>query len=153
MLIQKYKKENWGLTNVNWEENDIQAGICTALFRLEKAGFKFTFAGDQNGANRGRLARMIAKACGLRSGETDLRFYLPKGELALVELKRLKKGRVDPDQIKRHRLLESLGFEVQVVFADSPLDGIHQVLKHLARWIEHDYAELIAIALREGTEA
>lgn len=148
MLICKYK---WDNSTVNWLEEDMQAACATALRRIEKhlkdKGLElFTFAADQNGGKRSRKAGAKAKAQGMVSGESDLRIYLAESQLWLVELKRLRKGRISPEQIVRHKKLERLGHPVTVFFIATPMAAVNQVVHGLAKRINYATDELMGIA-------
>lgn len=47
----------------------------------------------------------------MTEGEPDVRVYLPKGRLGLIEIK-ADGGRLSDAQIKRHAVLKKLGHEV-----------------------------------------
>lgn len=162
MLINKYE---WNNSNVKWTEDDVQAACVQSLRRIEKhfainGLHKFSFAGDQNGAKRSLAAGALAKILGMRAGEPDLRFYIAPGRLWLVELKmkssaingkKSRGGKVGDDQIVRHRVLESVGHPVTVIWAVTPWDGVGQVLQGLAKRINCDIVDLIQVAFPYGT--
>jgi len=91
----------------------------------------FEFAGDMNA---GKRAGNRAKICGLKAGETDIRIYLPRGVLKMIELKTAK-GVLSDDQIKRHEKLRALGFEIVVVYAKTPEEAAAICAKLLGNWL------------------
>lgn len=60
------------------------------------------------------------------NGFKDLIFYLSRGRMCLIELKR-KGDTASYNQITRHKALIMLGFTVHVVVAKTPADGWGQV--------------------------
>lgn len=100
------------------QEWHLQAAAVTALRRARKQGWPIRIAGDMNAGKRGRTAAGIAAATGLAAGEPDLRIYLPKARVLLIEYKRPKvkgkhaAGKRSPDQIEAHDELTALGHDV-----------------------------------------
>jgi hypothetical protein len=93
----------------------------------------FTFAHDMNAGKRSARTGGRAKLMGMRAGEPDLRFYLPRGKLGLIEYKTLK-GRVSPEQKDRHKMLSKYGHHVHIIRASCPNDAIEQTKIILRSW-------------------
>jgi len=88
----------------------LQAALVSRLKKLPEFGIRFTLAGDQNAGRRSFQAAGISKAAGMMAGVFDLRLYLDRARLGLIEMKRGKAKLSDP-QIERHALLRSLGYD------------------------------------------
>jgi hypothetical protein len=116
------------LQSINWSEADIQSYIVSKLrdWQDEEPGV-FEFEAGMEGINLTHRAAMKAKALGMGNGFTDLKFYLPRGRMGLIELKR-HKGTMTGSQKERHPKLAMLGFTVYVVKAKTPADGLSQVV-------------------------
>lgn len=104
-----------------WSEIFIQAYIVQEAL---KAGL--TLAAGMEQGKRSKLSGARAKASGMAAGEPDLRFYLPMGQIKLIELK-TKDGKLNDAQKLRIPKLKELGYAVSVVYAESPMDGWLQV--------------------------
>jgi hypothetical protein len=59
----------------------------------------------------------------MTAGEADIRLYLPKGRLGLIELKAAA-GRLSDAQIDRHARLAELGHHVVVLKAANDNDAV-----------------------------
>lgn len=88
-----------------------------------KAGANFTYAGDMNATKRSAHEMQWAIATGMKSGEADMRVYLPGGKLIMIELKVKGKGSVSKAQRERHALLSDLGFDVRVWRYKTPTEA------------------------------
>jgi hypothetical protein len=119
----------WGLTDLDWHEDDMLIAVAETLFKLTG----FTFAHDMNAGKRSALAGGRAKLMGMRAGEPDLRFYLPRGKLGLIEYKRTG-GRLSPAQKVRHEMLSKYGHHVHIIRASCPNDAIEQTKIILRSW-------------------
>jgi hypothetical protein len=105
-----------------------------ARFRqMEDEGFPFTTAGDLNGVRLSMTQAQKAKLTGMTPGETDIRIYMNRGRLKMIELK-ADKGRLSDVQIARHALLRDLGFEIVTVKATDEQDGIDQCVALVEKW-------------------
>lgn len=99
--------------------------------KWQDGGWQFEFAGDMNAGKRNGARALL---CGLKAGETDLRIYLPRAKLAMIELK-TSKGKLSADQIKRHAELRALGFEIETVYAKTPDEAAEQCRVLLSNWL------------------
>lgn len=115
-------------------ESDCQAAQVRALRAMPEYGKLFALAGDQNSAKRGPRAQAIAVATGMAAGDPDLRIYLHKGRLGLIENK-VGRGRLSPAQIDRHALLARLGHPVTTIHASSPEDAASQAVALVRGWL------------------
>lgn len=100
-----------GPAHKQWKEWQMQAYCVQEARRMGYCVAADMNAGQRNGAR--------AKAEGMQAGETDLRFYLPMGQMKLIELKR-KGGSVSKVQKDLHSRLAIFGHSVTVIFADCP---------------------------------
>lgn len=91
----------------------LQAAAVSALKAMPGYETLFLLAGDMNAGKRNAAK---AKSNGLTAGEPDLRIYIKGGRLLLLELK-AEKTPVSADQVKRHKALTDLGFNVIVIRA------------------------------------
>lgn len=105
-----------------WLEWHMQAYIVQEARRMG-----YFMEGDQNAAKRNPASAAKAKACGMLSGTPDMRFYLPRGRLLLIELKRDKMKLLETQETW-HCIARSLGFEVYTVHAKAPLEAWEKVL-------------------------
>lgn len=78
------------------------------------------------GARLSKSQRAKAKVQGMDAGKCDIKVYLPGARNVHVELKR-KGGRVSSEQSRWHDKLRALGFEVHVLIASCPQDGIDKM--------------------------
>lgn len=92
----------------------LQAAGIRALRALPEFGTQFDLEGDFNAARRSRQESVKAKATGLTAGAFDVRIYMQGGRLGLIEVKAAK-GRLSPEQVRRHADLLRLGFTNQTV--------------------------------------
>lgn len=90
-------------------------------------GVTFTIAGDFNASRRSAQESVKAKATGISAGEQDLRVYGERARLLLIEYK-AEKGRLSPEQIKRHALHRFLGYTVVVIKEATPEAAAEQTL-------------------------
>jgi hypothetical protein len=97
---------------------------------LEERPGAFTFAAGLEGVHLRPRQREAMRAQGMTAGEPDLRFYLDRGRLMLIELK-ADAGTVSRVQKDRHALLRALGFVVHVVRAKTPEEAWAAVWAHL----------------------
>lgn len=109
----------------------IQAAVVADFHKAQDAGLNFEFAGDMNAGKRNGAR---AKLCGLKAGETDLRLYIPRGRLKMIELK-AHKGELSLAQRLRHKKLRELGFQIETVQADYPDEAVTKCRKLLERWL------------------
>jgi len=109
----------------------LQAAVVSDFHRLQDGGLEFEFAGDMNAGKRNGSR---AKLTGLKAGETDLRLYLSRARLKMIELKTAT-GVLSQVQKDRHAALRALGFEIEVVYAKTPEDAVAQCGKLLKDWI------------------
>lgn len=125
----KFKWHYWKPDDVKvkWLEEDIQSYIVAKLreWQAIEPGL-FEFEAGMEGIKLSIRAAAKAKALGMGNGFTDLKFYLSRGRMCLIELKR-KGGKASENQIDRHEALAKLGFTVYVVKAKTPQDGLEQV--------------------------
>lgn len=116
------------------QEYEIQAAAVRALRKLPEFGRQFTLAADMAAGKRGRQASVIAKATGLVPGEPDLRVYIASGRLCMIEFK-AGKGRESAEQIDRIALLDTLGFTVEVLKADTEAEGAEKAVAMVKGWL------------------
>lgn len=116
------------------QEYEIQAAAVRALRGLPEFGKRFTLAADMAAGKRGMQASVIAKATGLVPGEPDLRVYLDRGRLCMIEFK-AGRGRESPEQIDRIALLDTLGFIVEVLKADTAEEGAAKAVALVRGWL------------------
>jgi hypothetical protein len=67
-----------------------------------------------------------AKAMGMTAGVPDLLFWFQEGRIKPIELKTAN-GTLNAAQKLFHPIIKALGFQVDVVYAKSPMDGWIQV--------------------------
>lgn len=74
------------------------------------------FAAWPNGGHRSRKTAAALKAEGVRSGPPDYWFPIPRGGFAglVIELKRVRGGRVEPEQREWLDMLEGNGWRAEV---------------------------------------
>jgi hypothetical protein len=127
----KFKWHYWKPDDVKvkWLEEDIQSYIVMKLrdWQAIEPGL-FEFEAGMEGIKLSIRAATKAKALGMGNGFTDLKFYLSRGRMCLIELKRKGGKGVSDNQIARHEALAMLGFTVYVVKAKTPQAGWEQVL-------------------------
>lgn len=111
-----------------------QAAAVRALRSHPDYGRRFLVAGDMNAGKRGPQAQAQAQATGMTPGEPDLRVYLDKGAVRLIEYK-LAKGRLSPAQRDRHAAMARIGHRVEVVWAASEADCAAQTVKLVEDWL------------------
>lgn len=116
------------------QEYEIQAEAVRRLRAMPEFGTQFTLAGDMAAGKRSRQAATIAKATGLVPGEPDLRLYLQGGRLCMIEFK-AGKGRESTEQVDRIALLDTLGFTVVVVKADTADEGARRAAALVKGWL------------------
>lgn len=116
------------------QEYQIQAAAVRALRKQPEFGKRFTLAADMAAGKRSRQASVIAKATGLVPGEPDLRVYIAPGRLCLIEFK-AGKGRESADQIDRIALLDTLGFTVEVLKAETEAEGAEKAVRLVQGWL------------------
>jgi hypothetical protein len=116
------------------QEYEIQAEAVRRLRAMPEFNRAFTLAGDMAAGKRSRQASVIAKATGLVPGEPDLRLYLYGGRLCMIEFK-AGKGRESAEQVDRIALLDTLGFTVVVVKADTADEGASRAVKLVQGWL------------------
>lgn len=97
----------------------IQSHMIAEFNRLEADGWELSAVGDMNAGKRSPTAAQMAKAMGMKAGETDVRVYASGGRIFLIEIK-LVDGVVSEDQIARHDRLRALGHRVFVPFLGTP---------------------------------
>lgn len=116
---------------LEWE---CQAAQVKALRAMPEYGKQFLLAADMNAERRGPKARVIAVASGMTTGEADLRIYLAKGGLRMIENK-VGNGRLSPAQIDRHAALAKLGHHVTVLRATTTEDAAAQAVALVRGWL------------------
>lgn len=109
----------------------LQAAVVSEFHKWQDQGWQFEFAGDMNAGKRNGARALL---CGLKAGETDVRIYLPRARLKMIELKTIK-GKLSQDQIDRHAKLRALGFEIETVYAKTSEDAVEQCRLLLAHWL------------------
>ena len=109
----------------------LQAAVVSEFHKWQDGGWDFEFAGDFNAGKRNGSRALL---CGLKAGEADIRVYLPRGKLAMIELK-AHGGKLHKDQKTRHASLRALGFVVEVVKADTSEDAVEQCRTLLEGWL------------------
>lgn len=117
---------DWDNPDAGWLEEHIQAAVVT---NLRRGGVTFEVGMEGVRLSKGQRGR--AKVQGMDAGKADIKILLAGGRTIHVELKR-KGGRVSSEQAEWHARLRDLGFEVHVVFATCPQDGIDQIMRLLA---------------------
>ncbi|MBO9124865.1 MULTISPECIES: VRR-NUC domain-containing protein [unclassified Rhizobium] len=133
------------VTDAPPEEWELQAAQVRALRAMPEYGKEFLLAGDMNAERRGPKARFKAVATGMTAGEPDLRIYVTGGRLLLIENK-VGKGRLTPEQVKRHEDLRRLGFTVEVLRAVSTTDAASQAVALVRVWLSTVTGEKLASA-------
>lgn len=114
----------------------LQASVVKVLMQHPWHGRRFAFAGDQNAAKRTLSGAAIAKATGMMAGEPDMRFYLERGRIGLIEMKR-KGNTLQDEQLARHATLRHLGFDkLETVTAETEADAVKQVMQILEGWLD-----------------
>lgn len=126
-----FVKFNWHRIPVyadfKWKEEDIQSYIVFKLRELqERNPAAFEFEAGMEGIKLSIYAAKKAKALGMGNGFTDIKIYLSRARMLLIELK-TKRGVLTDSQKERHPKLAKLGFKVHVVKAKTPADGWGQV--------------------------
>lgn len=116
------------------QEYEIQAEAVRRLRALPEFGNRFTLAADMAAGKRSRQGAVIAKATGLVPGEPDLRLYIEGGRLCMIEFK-AGKGRESTEQVDRIALLDTLGFTVEVVKADTADEGARRAVDLVRGWM------------------
>jgi hypothetical protein len=111
----------WADPDAAWKEEHIQAAI---VMKLRQHGVAFEVGLE--GARLSKSQRGKAKIQGMDAGKCDIKVYQPGARTTHIELKR-KGGRVSSEQSRWHDKLRALGFDVHVVVASCPQDGIDQV--------------------------
>lgn len=133
----KFKWHYWKPNDlkVKWPEEDIQSYIVMKLreWQTIEPGV-FEFEAGMEGIKLSIRAATKAKALGMGNGFTDLKLYLSRGRMCLIELKR-KGGKASDNQMVRHQALAMLGFTVHVVKAKTPSDRWGQVYEILSKAI------------------
>lgn len=109
----------------------LQAAVVSEFHKYQDGGWKFEFAGDMNAGKRNGSR---AKLTGLKAGEADLRLYMPRGVLKMIELKTAK-GVLSQEQKDRHAALRALGFQIETVYAKTPDEAAAKCGKLLGDWI------------------
>lgn len=117
------------------EEWELQAAQIRALKAHPDYGKRFLTAGDQNASKRGAKAQVQAIAAGMEAGEADVRIYLPRGRVGLIENKVGKAG-LTKSQQRRHPILEAIGHRVEVVRAVTEEDAAAQAVALVEKWLE-----------------
>lgn len=108
-------------------------GYTASVEKLVGGGF--TLAADQNGSGyRSMKAAVKFKAAGMVAGEPDVRLYFGNGILRALEFK-AKKGKLTDSQKVRFPLLRALGFQIEIVEADSIEDAASQAVELVQRWL------------------
>jgi len=117
------------------QEWEIQAEAVRRLRAMPEFDRQFTLAGDMAAAKRSRQGSVIAKATGLVPGDPDLRIYLTGGRLCMIEFK-AGKGRESTEQVDRIALLDTLGFTVEVVKAETADEGATRTVELVRKWLD-----------------
>lgn len=104
-----------------WSEDYIQMFI---IQEARRAGYMVTAAMEQGKRSKGQGGR--AKAMGMTAGVPDTFWWLPNGQIKLIELK-TDKGALSPRQKEFHKTIKELGHSVYTVYAQTPMDGWNQV--------------------------
>lgn len=110
-------------------EKEIQNEICMTLDEAIARGVSFDYAGDMNAAKRSPQEAAWCIACGMKSGEPDLRVYVSDGRLILIELKVKGRNSVFKAQRERHERLRGLGHDVRVWRLKNRSEGREMALK------------------------
>jgi hypothetical protein len=108
-----------------WSEDFCQMYV---IQEARRAGYDV--AASLEAGKRSKVTGSRLKAMGMVSGEPDLRFYLPRGKIKMVELKTAK-GKLSDKQLKRHEELLLLGHDVATVYCENPVDGWGKVKEFL----------------------
>lgn len=120
---------------LEWE---CQAAQVKALRAMPEYGAppqgQFLLAADMNAERRGPKARVIAIASGMTAGEPDLRIYLAKAGLRMIENK-VGRGPLSPAQIDRHAALAKLGHHVTVLRFTTTEDAAAQAVALVRGWL------------------
>ncbi len=112
----------------------LQAAIISEFHRLQDLGWPFVCAGDMNAGTRNPA---MAKVTGITAGEPDIRVYLPRGRLGMIEVK-AKRGTLSPAQKARHSALAALGHDVAVVQVGTPQEAQSAATGLLRAWLGDD---------------
>lgn len=126
--VSLLKRELWSDPNAPWLEEHIQAAIAIDLRQNNNA-----FEIGMEGVRLSRSQRAKAKIQGMEPGRCDLRVYFPERRMVHIELKR-KGGRVSAEQKAWHERLRSFGFDVHVIVASCPQDGVDKVRAVLSEY-------------------
>lgn len=126
------------------KEWELQAAQVRALRKMPEYGKRFLLAGDQNAAKRGPRAQAEAIAAGLTPGEADVRIYLDKGRLRMIENK-VGSASLTESQKVRHPALAKLGHDVTVLRAVTEADAAAQAVALVRGWLAgNDNEELFS---------
>lgn len=113
--------------NARIPESSLQRAIVADLDSyLAREPGAFAYAAGLEGVRLNPRKGAEARAQGMKAGEPDLRFYLARGRMVLIELKAAG-GTLNPAQKARHALLRGLGFDVHTVRAVTPAEAIAAV--------------------------
>ncbi|MGH8465097.1 MAG: hypothetical protein ACRER5_13180 [Pseudomonas sp.] len=116
------------------QEYEIQSEAVRRLRAMPEFNRTFTLAGDMAAGKRSRQGATIAKATGLVPGEPDLRLYLTGGRLCMIEFK-AGRGSESTEQVDRIALLDTLGFTVVVVKAETADEGATRAVELVRGWL------------------
>ena len=106
--------------------------ICQSYIVQEARRAGYTVTACQEQGKRSMATAGKAKASGMTAGVPDLLWWLPEGRLCGMELKTAD-GRLNDAQRQFHAQAASLGHSIEVIYANSPLDGWTKTLSWLAR--------------------
>lgn len=121
---------HWSL-DINWLEEHLQMALAQALKQKEDNHGGFTFAASLEGVRLSKSQAGRAKCMGMRSGEADIRIYLPGARIWHVELKKWD-GKVNASQKARHKELIDLGHDVTIIYAKTPQECVDKVMEGLS---------------------
>jgi hypothetical protein len=109
----------------------LQTSVVSEFHKWQDGGWDFEFAGDMNAGKRNGARALLT---GLKAGETDIRIYLNRARLKMIELK-TKTGKLSKPQKERHAKLRKLGFQIEVVYAKTPESAAEQCVELLKGWL------------------
>lgn len=113
---------------LEWE---MQAASVRRLRGMPEFGDGFLLASDFNAGKRDAVK---AKAMGITAGEPDLRIWLNKARVGLIEYKTAT-GKVSREQRDRHAAMAELGHTVKVVRAASCEECADETEKMVRGWL------------------
>jgi len=108
-------------------ETYIQIYLCSFLRKLQILEPNFIFFSIPNGGTRNAREAMNLKMSGLLPGAPDLVIMGNDGKFNFIELKKIK-GTLSTAQKEFIKLARSMGWSVDVIYADNPEQAIDAII-------------------------